>query len=282
MFAEDAARGGALVGSRPLNCASLLLDLFFGFSNMELAQSGLVLRGCVVSWDFSFGGVMFAQLSILVGWLNDSAAVLGQIYAKTGASFNLQPPQDEVRARQGHNPILRAHAELRDTRYIHNNHTTTTQIPEKLNVHSSTGRCAAVERYNADSIKGSSTQLTSIIYHGIDSVQVIHTLSSYTQHLSTAKMSLSDPVSTTIQSSASLASSINSTMDAGIALAASSVPEKEKGSWIWMFGRLTLFLLKIIPVVLYWLITFTTITVPTFMFKLFSTSLTFTMNATTL
>jgi lysophospholipid hydrolase len=47
-------------------------------------------------------------------------------------------------------------------------------------------------------------------------------------------------------------------------------------------GRLILFLLSIIPGVLYWLITFTTITLPTWLFTLFSTSLTFTMNATTL
>jgi lysophospholipid hydrolase len=50
-------------------------------------------------------------------------------------------------------------------------------------------------------------------------------------------------------------------------------------SWVGMFGRMTLFL---IPGVLYWLITFATITLPTFLFTLFSTSLTFTMNATTL
>jgi lysophospholipid hydrolase len=45
---------------------------------------------------------------------------------------------------------------------------------------------------------------------------------------------------------------------------------------------MTLFLIKVIPGVLYWLITFATITLPTFLFTLFSTSLTFTMNATTL
>lgn len=39
---------------------------------------------------------------------------------------------------------------------------------------------------------------------------------------------------------------------------------------------------RLIPAVLLWIITFTTITLPTVLFTLFSTSLTFTMNATTL
>jgi lysophospholipid hydrolase len=47
-------------------------------------------------------------------------------------------------------------------------------------------------------------------------------------------------------------------------------------------ARFVLFLLSIIPGILFWLITFTTITLPTWLFTLFSTSLTFTMNATTL
>jgi hypothetical protein len=48
------------------------------------------------------------------------------------------------------------------------------------------------------------------------------------------------------------------------------------------FIRCVLFVLRIIPSFLVWLITFTTITLPTCLFTLFSTSLTFTMNATTL
>ena len=39
---------------------------------------------------------------------------------------------------------------------------------------------------------------------------------------------------------------------------------------------------RLVPAILFWLITFTTITLPTVLFTLFSTSLTFTMNATTL
>ncbi|OAX84341.1 lysophospholipase NTE1 [Emergomyces africanus] len=47
-------------------------------------------------------------------------------------------------------------------------------------------------------------------------------------------------------------------------------------------GRLFVFLFHVVPSVLYWVITFTTITLPTWLFTLFSMSLTFTMNFTTL
>ncbi|KAI2413205.1 phosphatidylcholine and lysophosphatidylcholine phospholipase [Ophidiomyces ophidiicola] len=47
-------------------------------------------------------------------------------------------------------------------------------------------------------------------------------------------------------------------------------------------GRLLLYLVQAVPRILYWLITFTTITIPTSLFTLFSMSLTFTMNFTTL
>ncbi|PGG97953.1 lysophospholipase NTE1 [Blastomyces parvus] len=47
-------------------------------------------------------------------------------------------------------------------------------------------------------------------------------------------------------------------------------------------GRVFVFLFHIVPGVLYWVITFTTITLPTWLFTLFSMSLTFTMNFTTL
>ncbi|KAL8828611.1 MAG: hypothetical protein Q9191_002492 [Dirinaria sp. TL-2023a] len=49
-----------------------------------------------------------------------------------------------------------------------------------------------------------------------------------------------------------------------------------------VFGILALLLARLIPAVLYWAVTFTSITLPTLLFKLFSTSLTFTMNLTTL
>jgi len=57
---------------------------------------------------------------------------------------------------------------------------------------------------------------------------------------------------------------------------------KAARSWLGLFARFLVFLIKLVPGILYWLITFTTMTLPTFLFTLFSTSLTFTMNATTL
>ncbi|KAH8802914.1 hypothetical protein F5884DRAFT_490252 [Xylogone sp. PMI_703] len=69
---------------------------------------------------------------------------------------------------------------------------------------------------------------------------------------------------------------------ATVTVTATPSPDAQASSIFGMFGRLILFCLRVIPGVLYWLITFTTITLPTFLFTLFSTSLTFTMNATTL
>ncbi|KAI4167734.1 MAG: hypothetical protein LQ343_006976 [Gyalolechia ehrenbergii] len=54
------------------------------------------------------------------------------------------------------------------------------------------------------------------------------------------------------------------------------------GAWMDMLTQVIVVTAKLIPALLLWLITFTTITVPTLLFTLFSTSLTFTMNATTL
>ena len=53
-------------------------------------------------------------------------------------------------------------------------------------------------------------------------------------------------------------------------------------SWPAMLGHGLLAVLKTVPGILVWAITFTTITLPTLLFALFSTSLTFTMNFTTL
>jgi lysophospholipid hydrolase len=49
-----------------------------------------------------------------------------------------------------------------------------------------------------------------------------------------------------------------------------------------LLGWVILAVLRVIPGILYWVITFTTITLPTWLFTLFSTTLTFTMNFTTL
>ncbi|KAF7926504.1 hypothetical protein BELL_0239g00060 [Botrytis elliptica] len=88
----------------------------------------------------------------------------------------------------------------------------------------------------------------------------------------------------------SLVGSSVSSMDSTIAPAMASVtgiPTNQTdvavaGSTFGVFGKMIMFFIRVIPGILYWVITFTTITMPTFLFTLFSTSLTFTMNATTL
>ncbi|OBT64184.1 hypothetical protein VE03_06854 [Pseudogymnoascus sp. 23342-1-I1] len=52
-------------------------------------------------------------------------------------------------------------------------------------------------------------------------------------------------------------------------------------SWLGLLVRLIVSIVKVIPIILYWIITFTTLTLPSWLFTLFSTSLTFTLNATT-
>ncbi len=101
-----------------------------------------------------------------------------------------------------------------------------------------------------------------------------------------SSMTVSDKaVSSAVQSFTSLAATMSAGVPFSLALANTSLTVEEatsSRSWLGTFGRLTLFLIKIIPRILYWMLTFTTITMPAFLFNLFSTSLTFTMNATTL
>lgn len=53
-------------------------------------------------------------------------------------------------------------------------------------------------------------------------------------------------------------------------------------SWLVLLGHVLVAMARGIPGMLIWVITFSSITLPTFLFALFSTSLTFTMNFTTL
>jgi CRP-like cAMP-binding protein len=97
-------------------------------------------------------------------------------------------------------------------------------------------------------------------------------------------MSLSDPVSAALESFTSLVSNMSSTSTLPLASTTATAIEQAnvQRSWLGSFGRMILYLITIIPGILYWVITFTTITMPTLLFTLFSTSLTVTMNATTL
>ncbi|KAE8442102.1 phosphatidylcholine and lysophosphatidylcholine phospholipase [Mollisiaceae sp. DMI_Dod_QoI] len=96
-------------------------------------------------------------------------------------------------------------------------------------------------------------------------------------------MTGSETVSSIVRSFTAQPGAMNTTMPSAVALPNVTTIEQAHGhrSWFGMFGKMILFLIKLVPGILYWLITFTTITLPTFLFTLFSTSLTITMNATT-
>lgn len=53
-------------------------------------------------------------------------------------------------------------------------------------------------------------------------------------------------------------------------------------SWIGLIARLILWTLQLLSTIIYFALKLTTISIPTLLFNLFSTSLTFTMNATTM
>lgn len=56
----------------------------------------------------------------------------------------------------------------------------------------------------------------------------------------------------------------------------------EPGTWSGFVGRMVLSLLQLVSSILYWAVRLATITIPTLLFSLFSTTWTVTMNATTL
>ena len=61
-----------------------------------------------------------------------------------------------------------------------------------------------------------------------------------------------------------------------------SITAHEPNTWFGLFGWLILSLFHVTSTILYWVIRIATINVPSFLFHLFSTSWTITMNATTL
>ncbi|KAI3329044.1 patatin-like phospholipase [Xylariaceae sp. AK1471] len=89
-------------------------------------------------------------------------------------------------------------------------------------------------------------------------------------------------------SSTGLSDAISSVMAGSTATAAAvlnqtqHVARTEGSSWLGLVARLLLFILHILSTILYWSLKLTTISVPTLLFTFFSTSLTVTMNATTL
>ncbi|RYP27271.1 hypothetical protein DL768_011257 [Monosporascus sp. mg162] len=85
-----------------------------------------------------------------------------------------------------------------------------------------------------------------------------------------------------------LSEGISTTSSSAAALATAAIQQaivadgQSSSSWLWIIGRFTWFLLHLVSIILYWSLKLTTISVPTLLFTLFSTSLTVTMNATTL
>lgn len=74
----------------------------------------------------------------------------------------------------------------------------------------------------------------------------------------------------------------NTTMAQDPGLVMSANYPSSSSSFASLLGRSLLLIAKFIPGLLYWIVTFSTITLPTILFTLFSMSLTFTMNFTTL
>ncbi|KAI1394111.1 lysophospholipase NTE1 [Hypoxylon trugodes] len=93
--------------------------------------------------------------------------------------------------------------------------------------------------------------------------------------VTSVEMAISQAVSTIANtSSAAVASAVTQVDDVARAQGSSS--------WLGLMARFVLFILHILSTILYWSLKLTTISVPTLLFTLFSTSLTVTMNATTL
>lgn len=89
--------------------------------------------------------------------------------------------------------------------------------------------------------------------------------------------SISSDITTSLQSAGRLVHLATATAETAVPVVASS-----PRSWVGSVTSFLLFFLRVIPRILYWLIAFTTLTLPSWLFAIFSTSLTFTLNATTL
>lgn len=93
--------------------------------------------------------------------------------------------------------------------------------------------------------------------------------------VSSAARALSESVSATIRTSGEV-------LPSAFTRAQEVVEAQGSSSWLGLFGRLILAILSLLSSILYWAIRIVTITIPTVLFTLFSTSWTVTMNATTL
>ncbi|GAW16076.1 hypothetical protein ANO14919_054990 [Xylariales sp. No.14919] len=94
---------------------------------------------------------------------------------------------------------------------------------------------------------------------------------------------VSGPGGATLSNAVSSAMASSTTTAAAVFARTQHVAQTEgSSSWLGLTARLLLFVLHILSTILYWSLKLTTISVPTLLFTFFSTSLTVTMNATTL
>lgn len=84
------------------------------------------------------------------------------------------------------------------------------------------------------------------------------------------------------EASSSLQHNASSTLSPAAATSVTALAQPAHQSTLGMLGGLAFGLFTIVPSVLYWIISFVTLTLPTWLFTFLSTSLTFTMNMTTL
>ena len=97
--------------------------------------------------------------------------------------------------------------------------------------------------------------------------------------LSLADLSTHSPEPSTLLGTVTTTASAQASAQASALTTAPQIPPT---SWLGLLGHALLAMAKGLPGMLIWIITFSTITLPTVLFALFSTSLTFTMNFTTL
>ncbi|KAF9881724.1 patatin-like serine [Colletotrichum karsti] len=93
--------------------------------------------------------------------------------------------------------------------------------------------------------------------------------------ISSAAQAVSETVSTTMNASPEV-------LPSAFTRAQEVVAAQGSSSWLGFFGRMILAILSLVSSILYWAIRIVTISIPTLLFTLFSTSWTVTMNATTL
>lgn len=99
-----------------------------------------------------------------------------------------------------------------------------------------------------------------------------------------------DSLSTTTAASAAISSAVavraadgpTTALSSAMTLASDVVVAHGSSSWIGLIARVTLWILQLLSTIIYYALKLTTISIPTLLFNLFSTSLTVTMNATTL